>query len=83
MEIDLRAISRDWPGEVVDQVETALPGAMALYLQGTCGDVNFRREFNGTERRFEPARALTKVALAALETSSIVDGIDCIDASRC
>ena len=22
-----------------------------MYLQGTCGDVNFRREFNGTERR--------------------------------
>src|SRR5207244_1601047 len=41
----------------------------ALYLQGTCGDVNFRREFNGTERRFEPALAVTKVALEALEKS--------------
>jgi hypothetical protein len=66
MEIDLSAISRDWPGEVVDQVEAALPGVMALYLQGTCGDVNFRREFNGTERRFEPARAIAKVVLEAL-----------------
>ncbi len=66
MELDLRAVSRDWPGEVVDQLEAAMPGLTALYLQGTCGDVNFRREFNGTERRFEPARALAKAALAAM-----------------
>jgi hypothetical protein len=66
MEMDLRAISRDWPGEVVDQVEAALPGVCALYLQGTCGDVNFLREYNGTERRFEPARAVTRTMLAAL-----------------
>jgi hypothetical protein len=66
MEMDLRAISRDWPGEVMDQVEAALPGACALYLQGTCGDVNFLREFNGTERRFEPARAVTRTVLEAL-----------------
>ena len=69
MEMDLRAISRDWPGEVVDQVEAALPGSCALYLQGTCGDVNFRREFNGTARRFEPARAVTKAALEALNAA--------------
>ena len=66
MEVDLRAVSRDWPGEVVDQLEAALPGLTALYLQGTCGDVNFRREYNGTERRFEPARALANAALAGL-----------------
>ena len=63
MEVDLHAVSRDWPGEVVDQLQTALPGATALYLQGTAGDVNFRREFNGTEKRFEPARAVTKTVL--------------------
>src|ERR1051326_3046210 len=73
MDIDLKAISRDWPGEVVDQIESDFPGATALYLQGTCGDVNFRREFNGTERRFEPARAITQVALAALETARPVE----------
>src|SRR5258706_8589711 len=33
MELDLTAVSRDWPGEVVDQIEAALPGATALYLQ--------------------------------------------------
>src|SRR5258707_5772565 len=73
MEVDLRAVSRDWPGEVVDQIEAALPGATALYLQGTCGDANFQREYNGTGRRFEPARALTRVALEALEKSRPVE----------
>jgi hypothetical protein len=73
MEEDLRAVSRDWPGEVVDQLEAALPGAMAMYWQGTCGDVNFRREFNGTERRFEPARAITKVALEAYQSARVVE----------
>ena len=53
--------------------EAALPRATVLYLQGTCGDVNFRREFNGTERRFEPATAITKVALEALDTSRPIE----------
>jgi hypothetical protein len=73
MEADLRAVSRDWPGEVVDQLEAALPGATALYLQGTCGDVNFRREFNGTDRRFEPAQAITRIALAAFEQARPIE----------
>lgn len=73
MEVDLYAIGRDWPGEVVDQIEAALPGATALYLQGTCGDVNFRREFNGTEKRFDPARGLTKIALHAFENAQEID----------
>jgi hypothetical protein len=82
MEMDLRAISRDWPGEVVDQLEAALPGAVALYLQGTCGDVNFRREFNGTARRFEPAQAVSRVALEALRASQPVAGSEVACASR-
>jgi hypothetical protein len=73
METDLRAISRDWPGEVVDQLEVALPGVTAMYWQGTCGDVNFCREFNGTDRRFEPARAVTRAALAALEQARPIE----------
>src|SRR5207302_8351157 len=68
-----RAESLDWPGEVGDQIEAALPVATALYLQGTCGDVNFRREFNGTERRFEPAQAITRVALEALDRARPVE----------
>src|SRR5947208_227341 len=66
MEVDLRAVSRDWPGEVADRLEAALPGALALYLQGTCGDVNFRREFNGKARSSDAAGAVTRVALEAV-----------------
>ena len=55
--ITIRDVLDDWPGEVVDQLEGALPGVTVLYLQGTCGDVNFRREYNSTGKRFEPARA--------------------------
>jgi hypothetical protein len=66
MEVDFRAVSRDVPGEVVDQLQAAIPGVTALYLQGACGDVNFRREYLSTDRRFEPARAVTGVALQAL-----------------
>src|SRR5581483_3663136 len=73
MEVDLFAVSRDWPGEVVDQIEAALPGTTAMYLQGTCGDVNFRREFNGTEKRFEPARAVSTIALQARQSARAVD----------
>jgi hypothetical protein len=74
MESDPRAISRDWPGELVDNLEQALPGAIALYLQGNCGDVNFLREYNGTARRFEPARALTRAALTARESARPLEG---------
>lgn len=69
MDEDFRAVSRDVPGEVVDQLEAALPGATALYLQGTCGDVNFF----STERRHVPARALTGVALKALAQARPVE----------
>lgn len=71
--VDPEAITRDWPGEVVDDIEAAMPGAMALYLQGTCGDVNFLREFTGTDRRYEPGRALSGVALQALARSRLVE----------
>lgn len=34
------ALSADWPGAARRAVETALPGATALFLQGFCGDCN-------------------------------------------
>jgi hypothetical protein len=66
---DFRAVSRDVPGEVVDQLEAALPGLTALYLQGTCGDVNF----SATDRPSTPAFALTGTALKALSQSRLVE----------
>jgi hypothetical protein len=74
LEVDLHAVSRDWSGEVTDQIGAAYPGAMALYLQGTCGDVMISSEYSSTERRFEPAREITKTALEACENSRPVNG---------
>lgn len=33
-------MSADWPGEARRRVEERFPGAVAVYLQGCCGDVN-------------------------------------------
>ena len=62
-----RDVSRDYPGQVVDILERAHPGSMAMYLQGSCGDVNFRREWNPPEACREPGRALAGKALDALD----------------
>lgn len=72
MECDLFAVGRDWPGDVVDLLESALPGCTAMYLQGICGDVNFRRDYNGTERCAEPGRAVGKAALEAWGNARIM-----------
>ena len=69
MEVDLRAISRDWPGEVVDRFAKAFPGATALYVQGTAGDVNVLRKFASTDLRFEPAKQITAAVFEAWLTA--------------
>jgi hypothetical protein len=59
-------VSRDVPGEVCDGLESALPGARALYVQGACGDVNFLREYTAHDRCHEPARHIVNAVLDAL-----------------
>lgn len=65
-EEDPRAISRDVPGEVVDLLEAAMPGVIALYLQGTAGDVNFYRGPDSPIDHLAPSRALAGSSLEAL-----------------
>jgi hypothetical protein len=74
LETDFRAVSRDWPGEVVDQLQSALPGVIAMYLQGTCGDVILSPEFNSTTRRFEPAKRITDATLTAWKNARPIEG---------
>ncbi|MCA9162573.1 MAG: hypothetical protein KDA62_06320 [Planctomycetales bacterium] len=62
-------VSRDVPGEVCDRLEAALPGSIAMYVQGACGDANFHREFNTSERCHEPAEQLATAALNSLRQS--------------
>ena len=59
---------------MIDQIEAALPGTTALYLQGTCGDVMISLDFSSTQRRFEPAREITRVAVEAWDNARPVGG---------
>lgn len=68
-ELNPWAVSRDVPGELTDHLEQAFPGAVAMHLQGACGDVNFHRSFTDPDRRHEPAKVLADAALKALECS--------------
>jgi hypothetical protein len=63
-------VSRDLPGLVCDQIEQALPGVTAMYVQGACGDVNFLREYVDEARHQEPAQRLTEVVLRSLTTAT-------------
>lgn len=59
-------VTRDVPGQVCDSLEAALPGAVALYVQGACGDVNFLPQLATPESCGQPAEALSRAALACL-----------------
>jgi len=63
------AVSRDCPGAIVDLIERALPGVTALYLQGACGDTEFRRATQAANRCSAPARTIAGAVLQALPTS--------------
>ncbi len=59
-------LSRDYPGQVTDVLESALPGLTALYFQGSCGDVNFSPQWTDPALCHEPGRAVAAAALQAL-----------------
>jgi len=71
---DFHAVSRDWSGEMIDQLEAAMPGVTAMYLQGTCGDVMVPPDFCAGALSFEVGLRATKVALGACESSRKVNG---------
>lgn len=60
------AVSRDIPGVVCDCLERHYRGAVALYLQGACGDVNFDRQFATAQRWQEPAQRIASAAIDAI-----------------
>jgi hypothetical protein len=66
-------VSRDCPGQVTDILEAALPGLTALYLQGSCGDVNFERRWNEAALCHEPGRAVAARALEAFASARPVE----------
>ena len=66
-------VTRDVPGLVCDGIEAAYPGAIAMYVQGACGDVNFLREYIHPERFREPAERLVQAGLKTLKDMAQTD----------
>jgi hypothetical protein len=66
MSLGAADLSRDFPGLITDFIETQLPGTTALYLQGSCGDVNFQPRFNNPHECGFPGRAVAARAMTAL-----------------
>jgi len=73
MELGSRDVSRDYPGQLVDLLERAYPGSMAMYLQGVCGDVNFKPEWGHPDVCREPGRVLAGKTLEALARSRRIE----------
>lgn len=73
--MDLGAVdlSRDWPGQVTDILEAAIPGLTALFLQGACGDVNFGARWHESALCHEPGRAVAAAALQAFASARPVE----------
>jgi hypothetical protein len=66
-------LSRDNPGEITDLLEARIPGLLALYLQGACGDVNFDERWNNPAGCHDPGRAVADLALEAFTAARPVD----------
>ncbi|HWR13567.1 MAG TPA: neutral/alkaline non-lysosomal ceramidase N-terminal domain-containing protein [Terriglobales bacterium] len=71
-QVDARAVSRDAPGQIVDLLEKEFPGATAMYVQGTCGDVNFNLEYWTPEHHLEAGQVVFDAVKAALKKSRVV-----------
>jgi hypothetical protein len=67
-------LARDWPGDVTDLIETAVPGAAALFLMGACGDVNVPPQWAAPSLCREPGRAIGGAALRAFASARPVEG---------
>jgi len=68
------AVSRDVPGQVCDLLESRYEGAVAMYVQGACGDVNFARDFCTVQRCNEPALRLASAVIESLDrTAACID----------
>ena len=65
--VEPRTVTRDCVGRMIDSLEEAIPGVTALYLQGSCGDVNYLMHYWTREHYQEVGQALFEAAQKALE----------------
>jgi hypothetical protein len=73
MQLGTSDLSRDWPGQATDLIETAIPGSTALFFQGACGDVNFAPEWNQMENCTKPGCEVATRALNAWKHARLVE----------
>ena len=73
MSLGAADLSRDFPGQITDTIESKWPQAVALYLQGSCGDVNFEPRFNHPDNCRRPGLEVAARAVTALENARAVE----------
>ena len=66
-------LSRDWPGQVTDHLEAACPDLKALFLQGSCGDVNFETHWHEPNLCGEPGSAVAHAVFGAMASARPVE----------
>jgi len=66
--INDKYISPDWVGSARSEIETALDGAPAMFVQGFCGDVNCHHIFGTPAQAKASGERLGQAAAAALPT---------------
>ena len=68
--------SADYPGAMRREIESAMPGTTALFIQGAAGDINPYRDKDpqGFEAVEETGRALGRYAVSILRRAHPVDG---------
>jgi hypothetical protein len=72
-QVDPRAVSRDAPGQIVDLIERELPGAIAMYVQGSSGDVNFNLDYWTPEHFAEAGQRVFEAAQKAWSASREIE----------
>jgi neutral ceramidase len=73
MSLGADELRRDNPGEITDLLEARVPGLTALYLQGSCGDVNYDERCNNPEHCHDPGLAVADLALNAFTAARPVE----------
>jgi hypothetical protein len=62
-------LSRDWPGQMTDYLESVCPGLTAMFFQGPCGDVNFLPAYHEPDQCLAPGRSLGQWAAEVLDAA--------------
>jgi hypothetical protein len=74
IEMCIKQMSPDYPGEMCLQLEQRHPDAMPLFLQGACGNINPPNVGTGAEDSRQYGHQLADAVDEALKNSTLADG---------